>query len=156
MTTIQRKISLDSIKLFLDQKDVAIAGISRKPEKFGNAIFKEMTLKGFHLYPVHPEIIEHEGVQCFSSIEKLPSEVTALIICTKPDKTLQLVKDAIDKGIHHIWLQQGAKNEDAVNYALNHNINLIYGRCILMFADPVNSVHKFHRFISMLFGAYPR
>jgi len=156
MATIQRKISLDAIKSFLDQKEIAIAGISRKPEKFGNTIFKELTGKGFHLHPIHPEITEHEGVQCYPSIEKLPSEVTALIICTKPDKTLQLVKDAIAKGIRYIWIQQGAKNEEAVDFALNQNINLVYGKCILMFADPVNSVHKFHRFISKLFGAYPR
>ena len=156
MATIQRKISLDSIKSFVNQKDIAIAGISRKPEKFGNTIFKELTGKGYRLYPVHPEITEHEGAQCFGSIEKLPSEVTALIICTKSDKTLQLVKDAIARGIRHIWLQQGAKNDEAIAYAQNHNINLIYGRCILMFAEPVGSVHKFHRFINKLFGAYPR
>lgn len=156
MAKIQHKISLESIKLFLDQKNVAIAGISRKPEKFGNTIFKELKQKGYQLYPVHPEITEHESFQCFPSIQKLPSEVSALIICTKPDKSLELVKDAVSKGIRHVWVQQGAKNEEAVDYALNHNVNVIYGKCILMFANPVNSVHKFHRFISKLFGAYPK
>ena len=33
---------LKAIKEFLDQKNIAVAGVSRTKHKFGNAIFKEL------------------------------------------------------------------------------------------------------------------
>lgn len=156
MTTKVQKASLDQIKAFMAQKNMAIVGVSRDSKKFGNTVLKELKSKSYKLFPVHPELEEAEGVKCYPSLEALPDEVTAIFISTKPDKTTQIVKSAIARGIKQIFLQQGAQNDDAVNYAEDQGANIIHRKCILMFAGPVGSIHRFHRALSKLFGTYPK
>jgi len=148
--------TLASIKEFLAQKHLAIAGISKTKSKFGNTIFKELQKKDYKLYPIHPELKEYEGIACFPDVNNLPGDVSGLIICTKPDKAEKLVNDAVKKGIKHIWLQQGAQNEATLKMAGENNINLITKECVLMFAEPSVFIHRFHRSINKLFGKLPK
>lgn len=147
---------LSDIHQFMTQKNVAIAGISRNDKKFGNAIFKALHDRNYQLFPIHQQLESFEGVGCFKAVDALPGEVSALIICTRPDKTVDLVHSAIAKGIKHIWLQQGAQNDEAIEFARSKGVNIIHRQCALMFAEPVNSVHKFHKSINKFFGIYPK
>jgi uncharacterized protein len=156
MQNTKQKAGIDSIKAFLSQEHIGIAGVSRKPSKFGNAIFKELKMKHYNLYPVHPVLETFEGEMCYKTISDLPSEVTAIILCTQPAKTFGLLKAAHEKNIRHIWLQQGAQTDDAVLFAQEHKINLIHRECVLMFAEPAAFIHRFHRSINKLFGLYPK
>jgi len=148
--------TLNQVKEFLDQKHVAIAGISRKSQKFGNTIFKELQKKNYQLYPIHRELSDFEGVKCYPDIHSLPGEVSALIICTKPEQTTLLMKEAIAKNIRHVWLQQGAQNDESLRIAEENKINLIQKECVLMFAEPTVFIHRFHRGINKIFGKLPK
>lgn len=156
MKTKMEKASLEQINAFMAQKNIAIVGVSRNDKKFGNALVKELKNKDYQLYPVHPQMDSIHDVRCYQSIAELPEVVTGIIICTKPNHTLELVRQALDKGIRHIFLQQGAQNDEAIQLALDQGANIIHRRCALMFAEPVGSIHKFHRGLSKLFGAYPK
>ena len=151
-----QRAKLDDIKQFVNSRHIAFAGVSRDPKKFGNSAFKELAKNQYHLYPVHPELEEFEGVKCYKSIADLPDEVEALFISVKPDHSLELIKAAHQKGIGHIWLQQGSQNDEALDFAIENNLNVIHRQCILMFANPVEGVHKFHRGINRFFGIYPK
>jgi predicted CoA-binding protein len=41
---------------FLLQKKIAVVGVSRKKTKLGNAIYKELKLKGYQVFPINPHI----------------------------------------------------------------------------------------------------
>lgn len=156
MKQIIEKASLDDTRKFMAQKNMAIAGVSKNAKKFGNAIFKELKSKEYNLFPVHPNMDSLQGRACYQNVASLPEDVTALIICTKPENTFDLVKAAAEKGIQNIWLQQGAQNDEAIVFARQKGINIIHRQCALMFAEPVTSIHKFHRSINKLFGAFPK
>jgi len=156
MKQIIEKASLDDTRKFMAQKNIAIAGVSRNEKKFGNAIFKELKSKGYKLFPLHSEMELFQGQSCYKDVASLPEEVSALIICTKPENTFDLVKAASEKGIQNIWLQQGAQNDEAIIFAREKDINIIHRQCVLMFAEPVKSIHNFHRSINKFFGAYPK
>ena len=148
--------SLNQVKEFLAQKHIAIAGISHKPQKFGNAIFKELYKKNYRLYSIHRQMAAFEGVKCYPDLNSLPPEVTALIICTKPLQSIGLMKEAIARNIRHVWLQQGAQNDESIRLAEESNINLIQKECVLMFAEPSVFIHRFHSGINKLFGILPK
>lgn len=150
------KVSLDAVQEFVSKKHIAIAGISKDPKKFGNAVLKELKNKGYSIYPVHPEISETEGIKCYKNISELPDTVESLFISTKPGKTPDLVKAAHNKNIKHIWLQQGAQHDETLKYAIENKLNIIYKQCILMFTEPVTSIHKYHRGFNKIFGIYPK
>jgi predicted CoA-binding protein len=137
------------------QKNIAVAGVSRKKQKFGNAIFKELVKKGYVVFPVNPNMDEFEGEKCYRSIESLPVEVTGIVINTKPAITAALVKEAEAKGIKNIWLQQGSADKKTIAETSKSRSNIISGHCIFMFTDPVKGIHGFHRWLKKSFGKFP-
>ncbi len=148
--------TLNDIHRFLEPKKLAVAGASRNQKKFGGAVFKELKEKGFDLYPVNPHADEIQGVKCYKAVDELPEDVAHLYVVTPKKETLQIVRQAINKGVKMIWIQQSSDTPDAVQIIKEAGIPLIYKQCIFMFADPVKGPHKFHRFLSRFFGGYPK
>ena len=116
---------------------------------------KELTAKGFTIYPVHPSAETIDGVQCYPSLKSLPAPVGGLVLSVKPTQTEQLVREAREAGITRVWMQQGAESESAIRYCEEQGMEVTHGYCLLMFADPVNSVHRIHRFFAKVFGKLP-
>lgn len=149
------KADRKTIESFLSTKKIAIAGVSRNPKKFGYVVFKELSRKGFDVYPINPNTSSLDGSPCFQSISALPSEVRNLLILTPKDQTTGLVKEAISTGISSIWIQQMSETPEALQIAEENKVNLISKQCILMWAEPVKGFHRFHRNLKKLFGLLP-
>ncbi len=147
--------TLFQIEQFLTAGPVALVGVSRNPKKFGYAAFKELKDKGMKIIPVNPYASEILGEKVFPDIKSLPSEVRSIIIMTKKDKTLSMVKEAREKGLTNIWIQQYADSPESVRELEGTDINYITGRCILMHYKP-DGMHKFHKSLSKFFGFYPK
>lgn len=148
--------TLTDIQEFLAPKKLAIAGASRNPKKFGGVIFSELLKRGFELHPVNPNATEIQGVSCVAEVAALPGDVDCLFVATPKKKTYGVVEQAVKKGIKRIWIQLSADTPEAVELARQNNIPVIAGKCIFMFAEPVNGVHSFHRWLSKTFGSYPK
>jgi uncharacterized protein len=153
---LQPMITLNEIQQFLEPKKMAMAGVSRNPKKFGGAIFTELKNKGFDLYPINPNVEEIHGVKCYKSVSELPGDVKHLFIVTPKKETAGIVAEAAAKGIERIWIQQSSDTPEAIEIAKAENIPVIYQKCMMMFADPVKSIHGFHRSIVKFFGGYPK
>jgi predicted CoA-binding protein len=147
--------SLKQIEDFLATEPVAMIGVSRNPKKFGQMAFKELKGKGLNVIPVNPATGEILGVKAYPNINALPPEVKTIIIMTKKDQTLSIVKDAKAKGIRNIWIQQMADSKDALKELEGSDINYITGECILMHYKP-HSIHKFHKVLKKFFGRFPK
>ncbi len=145
----------EQINKFLGCKSFAIAGVSRNDKKFGNIVYKELKKKDYNIVPVNPYMDTFNGEKCYRSVKELPSDIEALIVVTKPETTLHVVKEATDKGIRHIFLQKGSQNADAVEYAEENSVNIIHKQCIMMFANP-SGFHKFHMTLVKIFGLFPK
>jgi len=143
-----------SIEGFLTAKTLAIAGVSRSGKGFGNLVLKDLTGKGYEMYPVHPEVDEVGGVRCFRSISDLPKEVGGLVLVVPPNQTEKLVRQAKEAGINRVWMQQGAESTEAIRYCKENGIDAVNGECIMMFAQPAG-VHRFHRWLNGVFGKLP-
>jgi predicted CoA-binding protein len=148
--------SKSAVDNFTSLKRLAVVGISRNPKKFGNYIYKNLSERGFDLFPVHPEMKEYEGVQCHSNLVELTGKIDGVVINIPPENALAAVKEADKAGIKNIWLQQGSSNEDVIEFCKGKGLNFVHGECIIMFTEPVESFHKFHRFIWKLIGKYPK
>jgi hypothetical protein len=148
--------TLNEIKQFLAPKKFAIAGVSRNEKKFGGAIFKELREKGFELFPINPNATEIQGVKCYQSVNELPGEVNHLLVVTKKHETEKVVQQALENGMKMIWIQQKSETPEALEILQNSGISYIHKKCIMMFAEPVKSVHGFHRSLVKFFGGYPK
>ena len=140
---------------FLAQRSLAVVGVSRGGKKFGNTAYRELKAKGYQLFPVHPEAEVLEGDKCYPSLSSLPELVGGVLVVVPPAQTEQVVRDATAANIPRVWLQQGAGSEAAVRFCEEHDISVVAGECILMFAEPVGFLHKPHRWVWKLLGKLP-
>lgn len=148
-------VSLKVIENFLEGKKFAVAGVSRNPDKFGNKVFTRLIEKGYELLPVNPNTDNIQGLKCYRFISELPEGTSKLLIVTPKNLTLQIVKEAVSKGIRNIWIQQKSDTPEAVELAKSAGISLITGQCIFMFAEP-DGGHKMHRNILSFFRLLPK
>lgn len=146
---------LKQIDDFLAAGPVAMVGVSRNPKKFGQMAFKELKDKGLNIIPVNPAAEEILGVKAYPDVNSLPPEVKGVIIMIKKDQTAAVVKEAKEKGIKNIWIQQMADSKDALKELEGSDINYITGECILMHYKP-HSFHKFHKSLKKFFGRFPK
>jgi hypothetical protein len=140
------------IEKFIAGKRLAIIGVSRSGKKFGNMALKELTERGYQLYPVHPEAKEVDGVQCYPNMAALQGMVDGALVVLPPQKAGSVLQDISAAGIKNIWLQQGSESAEILATAKRLGLNVISGKCILMYAPPVRSFHGVHRFVMKLIG----
>jgi len=140
------------IQEFIDGKRIALAGASRTGKKFGNSAYKELKAREYEVYLVHPEAQEIEGETCYPNLASLPSKVDGVLVCLPPNQGSTVLREAADLGIRNIWLQQGADSPELLSLGRELDLNLVSGKCILMYAPPVRSIHRFHRGFVKLIG----
>jgi predicted CoA-binding protein len=148
-------VTLQQIEEFFGSEPIAMAGVSRNPKKFGFAAFKELKEKGMNVIPVNPNADEIHGSKVYHDIKSLPENVKGLIVMTGKDQTAGVIREAKDKGIKQIWIQQMAESKEALKELEGSGINYITKECILMHYKP-HSIHKFHAAIMKFFRRFPR
>jgi predicted CoA-binding protein len=148
-------VTLKQVDEFLGSGPIAMAGVSRNPKKFGFAAFKELKEKGMNVIPINPYTDEIQGSKVYHDIKSLPSDVKGLIVMTNKGQTAGVIREAKEKGIKQIWIQQMAESKEALKELEGSGINYITKECILMHYKP-HSIHKFHSAINKLFRRFPR
>lgn len=142
----------ESVEQFLNSKCIAIIGVSSDPKKYSRMVYIAFCEKGYNVLAVNPKLTEINGGKCYPTISSLPDAVDAVIIIIKGEKAKDILNDAINKGVKNIWLHQGCDLKKPEAITIGKNINLISGECAFMWLQPVEGIHKFHRFLRGLFS----
>jgi hypothetical protein len=140
------------IESFIRSKRIAVVGFSRSAKKFGNMAGKELISRGYEIFPVHPQATEIDGITCYPNLKSLDGKADALWISIPPAKVPPVLEEAARIGMKNIWLQQGAWSKEVQQTADRLGLPVVSKKCILMYAPPVRSIHKFHRTIKSIFG----
>lgn len=143
-----------AIKDFVQLKRIAVIGVSRSDTKFGNSIYKELKGKGYEVVAVHPTLELFDNDRCYKTISEIDPKVDGVFINVKKEKVKPILDEAHQAGVKNVWLQQGSESPETVQYGNSLGLNLVSGGCIMMYAEPVNSVHSFHRWIWRLIKKY--
>jgi len=141
---------------FLSQRKLAIVGMSRTKNNFGNAVFKELKTKGYELFPVHPQADAIKGERCWPDFASLPERVGGVVVVVPPAETEKVVEQALAAGITRVWMQQGAESPAAVRYCEENRMSVVQRECILMHAEPLGWFHGAHRWLWGLLGKLPK
>lgn len=143
-----------AVDSFLAQPAIALVGMSRSGKKFGNLACRELTTKGYRVYPIHPVAQTIDGRRCYQRLADLPEAVDAVLVVVPPGQAEATVREAAAAGIHHVWLQQGAESPEVLKACREAGIEAVSGECILMFANP-HGYHKAHKWVWGLLGKLP-
>jgi predicted CoA-binding protein len=140
---------------FIAQKTLAIVGVSRGGQKFGNMAYRELKTKGYKLYPIHPEAETLEGDPAYKDFASLPEKVGGVVVVVQPAQAEQVVRQAAAAGIQRVWMQQGSESDAAVQFCKENGIAEVHGECIMMYGIGTG-LHGFHGTLWKLFGKAPK
>lgn len=141
-----------NIESFIQSKRIAVAGASRSGNKFGNTISKELKQRGYEVFLIHPEAKEIGGEPCYTDLKALAGKAEAVVVCLPAGKGGPVLQEAAAAGIRKVWLQQGAETPELLAQGRELGLQIVGGKCILMYAPPVKSFHAFHRLIAKWTG----
>ncbi len=139
------------IEHFITAKRIAVVGLSRKGKKFGNMAGKELIARGYEVFPVHPDATEIDGLRCYPSLKSLAGTAESVLISISSVKVPAVLEEAAQLGLKNIWLQQGSWSKEVQQTVDRLGLQVVSKKCILMYAPPVTSIHKFHRMINSIF-----
>jgi len=145
---------------FLAQKSLVVAGVSsQSSSQAANSVYKKLKDAGYSVYPTNPRVKEVEGDSCFPNLKSIPNKVDGVVICTRPDIAMDIVKECIELGIKRVWMHRafgpGSVSEEAAELCQKNDISVIAGACPLMYCQPVDFGHKCIHWIMKVFGKLP-
>jgi predicted CoA-binding protein len=117
----------EKIEAFLDGTPHAVVGASADRSKYGNKVLRVYQQNDRPVYPVNPKADEIEGLKVYPDLASLPEKPHGVSIITPPKVTREIVKQAADLGIEHLWMQPGAEYDGVVEDAETLGVNVIAG-----------------------------
>ncbi len=132
---------------FISKKRLAVFGVSRSAQKFGNSTYRELKQRGYDVVAIHPEMDTIDGDPVFGSLDDFSPTPEGAVISVSPQLVPDILKDLAAHNIQHVWLQQGSESPEALRVGEELGLSVVAGSCILMYAEPVTSIHALHRWI---------
>jgi len=122
----------DLIKEFIAKKRFAVIGATADTSKYGNEIFRNLTSRGYEVYPVNPGLKELEGTRCYPSLSDIPVKVDVVDFVVPPSVTEKILKECKELGLDCIWLQPGSESEAAIAFCNENNLKVVHSVCVML------------------------
>lgn len=139
----------ETVTEFLSAKRIAVAGVSRNRNQPANLIFRRLRDTGHDVVPVNPRTVEVEGVRCYPSLGSIPEPVDAVMIVTHPERSVDVVRQAADRGVSLVWFHrsfgEGSVSAEALVVCNTRGVRAIVGGCPMMYCGNVDFAHRCFR-----------
>jgi len=119
------------VKEFMAQKRFALVGATSNTSKNGYRIFKNLSRRGYEVYPVNPGLEELEGVKCYHSLADIPVRVDVVDFVVPPQVTEATLKECKRLGLDRIWLQPGSESEAAIAFCRENKLKVVHDICVM-------------------------
>ena len=151
----------DASTEFLQQKRIAVTGVSGHPEGHGsNAVYTRLRDRGYTVFAVNPNVAEAEGDTTYPDLATIPGGVDAVVIATSPKHAPQTMREAVDLGIRYVWMHRsfgaGSVSPEATAIGRDAGALVIDGGCPLMFGQASDGGHRMMCRVMKLTGKVPR
>jgi uncharacterized protein len=140
---------LDSlVKDFLDQKKIAVVGVSGKRDTGCNANYRKFKSAGYQVYAINPHLTSFDGDPCYPDLRSLPEKPDGVFILANPKVTDDIMRQCVDLGVQRVWMHcmMGTKpglaadttsvSPEAVTLGRENGITVIPGACPNQFLKP--------------------
>ena len=130
MNDNRNKINHNIPEILNSSKNIAIVGLSNKPDRISYRIGVYLKQAGYHIFPVNPNYDTVMDLKCHSTLDEIPEPIDIVNIFRKSQDVFPVVQDAIKINVKVIWMQLGIENIEAAELALDAGLKVIMNRCI--------------------------
>lgn len=125
----------EELKSYLRTKPaLALVGASRRPEKYGNIILRNMLGKGFKVVPINSAESEIEGQTSYPNLTaaRKIEAIDLVVYVVPPPRTLNSLKEAGELGLKKVWLQPGAGDDRTREYLEREGFEFLQDECVMV------------------------
>ena len=151
----------DKVTDFLNQKRIAVAGVSRTKPSPANLIYDKLKRAGYQVFAINPNTATFQSDRCYPDLKSIAGGIDGVVIVTRPGLTAEIVRQCSDAGVSRVWMHQSfakgatSVSREAVRFCREHSISVIDGACPMMFCQPVDFGHKCMQWVLHLTGGLP-
>ncbi len=122
-------------KILFGSKTIVVVGISRNPNKTSREIAEFLVDKGYNVVGVNPSFGpgDASGIKVYSKLTDIPFEIDIVDVFRRSEDIPGLIDDVLAVKPKVLWLQQGIRNDEAVQPAINAGIITIQDKCIKVY-----------------------
>jgi predicted CoA-binding protein len=121
----------ESIRALLRRaKNIAVLGLSPKPNRPSYCVAKAMQGFGFNITPVRPATAEVLGQKAYASLREVPGQIDLVDVFRAAEYLGAIVDECIALQLPAIWIQEGIVNEAAAERARAAGMMVVMDRCI--------------------------
>jgi predicted CoA-binding protein len=112
-------------------RTIAVVGLSPKESRDSNKVARYLMKQGYEIIPVNPGQRKILGKTCYKSLKDIPFRVDMADLFLNPTRVAPVVDQAIDVGVHAIWMQLGVVHNDSARKAREAGIRVVMNKCIM-------------------------
>jgi predicted CoA-binding protein len=151
----------DAATEFLQQKRIAVTGVSSHPEGHGsNAVYTRLRDRGYTVFAVNPNAATAEGDPTYPQLSAIPGGIDAVVIATSPEHAPATMREAVELGVKYVWMHRsfgaGSVSPEATAIGRDAGVMVIDGGCPLMFGPASDGGHRMMCRMMKLTGKVPR
>lgn len=116
-------------------KTIAVVGISRNPDRTSREIAHFLVAKGFNVVGVNPGFGPGfaGNINVYKNLRDIPHKIDLVNVFRKSEDIPQIVDDVLAIKPKTLWLQQGIRNDEAVQPVVDSGIETIQDKCIAVY-----------------------
>ena len=118
------------IEILRKCRTIAVVGISPKESRDSNRVAKYLMDQGYEVVPVNPGQREILGRPCFRTLRDIPFPIDMADMFLNPARVPPVVEQAIEIGVHAIWMQEGVVHNESAEKARKEGIQVVMNKCI--------------------------
>lgn len=111
-------------------RNIAVVGLSPKPDRPSYAVAKAMQGFGYRILPVRPATAEVLGEKAYAKLAEVPEKIDLVNVFRAAEHLDEIVDECLALGIAAIWIQEGIVNAAAAQRARDAGMTVVMDRCI--------------------------
>lgn len=90
--------------------NTAVIGASSNPERYSYMAVVLLRELGHAVYPVHPSLLEIDGIRVYASIRDIPDTIDTISMYLSPQNQASISEDIVKSGARRVIFNPGAEN----------------------------------------------
>jgi hypothetical protein len=111
-------------------RNIAVLGLSPKPDRPSYCVAKAMQGYGYTIIPVRPATAEVLGQKAYAALAEVPGPIDLVDVFRAAEFLDAVVDECIALKVPAIWIQEGIVNEAAAGRAREAGMTVVMDRCI--------------------------
>lgn len=120
-------------RLLSETKTIAVIGLSDNSDRTSRQTAEFLVNKGFKVVGVNPTIKKAGEIEVYPNLSAVPFDVDIVDVFRQSETIPDIIEDVMQKKPKALWLQQGIRNNEAVQPIIEKGIFTIQDKCIAVY-----------------------